>query len=224
MTVLIIDPDSSSLDPSAEWLREDGYHVIVARDGLSSLDVFLGHHPDAVFVDVSLSDAVAWEIVQRIRSVSIIPVIVVSATSDQLSLRKAFDLGVDGYVVKPSKRSELLERLAASRYLYGSDGHNGRMYQHARLTIDWRSRAARVEGKLVHLTATEFRLLSLLAKRRGRVLTHDQILCDVWGPNHLGDRHSVKLYVWYLRQKVEADPANPRWIVTKRGVGYSLVN
>jgi len=223
MTVLVIDPDSSSLDPSAEWLREDGYQVIVARDGLSSVDEFLSHHPDAVFVDLTLSDPVGWEIVQSIRGVSIIPVFVVSTAADQVSLRKAFDLGVDGYVVKPSKRSELLERLTAARHrMNGSDGHDGTTYDRGGPIIDWRRREVRVDGKLVHLTATEFRLLSLLAKRRGRVLTHDEILSDVWGPNHVGDRNSVKLYVWCIRQKVEAEPANPRWIVTKRGVGYCL--
>ena len=221
MTVLVIDPDSYWLELSANWLRQDGQRVIVASDGLSGLRQLFNHHPDAAVVDVTPSGTDGWDTVQRIREVSNMPVIVISARADQISLKKGFDLGVDGYIVKPFEQSELLERLAAVlRRVYSGNGHNGTIYQQDGLTIDWRSHEVRVEGKPIHLTATEFRLLSLLVERRGWVLTHDQILSHVWGSNHLGDRNNVKLCVWYLRQKIEASPAHPRWILTKRGIGY----
>ena len=221
MTVLFIDPDAYWLELAAHWLREDGHRVVVASDSLSGLRQLFNHHPDVAIVDVSPPSTDAWGTVQRIRELSNIPVIVVSTAADQVSLKKGFDLGVDGYVVKPFERSELMERLAAVlRRAYGGNGHNGTIYHQDGLAIDWRSHEVRVDDKPVHLTATEFRLLSLLVERRGWVLTHDQILSHVWGSNHLGDRNNVKLYVWYLRQKIEANPTHPRWIRTKRGIGY----
>jgi len=221
MTVLLIDADPYWVDLSAGWLREDGHRVIVANDGLSGLRQLFNHHPDAAIVDVSPSDSDGWDTVQRIRDVSHMPVIAISARADQVSLKKGFDLGVDGYIVKPFEQAELLERLAAVlRRVYGGNGHNGTVFQQDGLAVDWRSHEVLVDGKPIHLTATEFRLLSLLVERRGWVLTHDQILSHVWGSNHLGDRNNVKLYVWYLRQKLEANPSRPRWILTKRGIGY----
>ena len=226
MTVLMIDSDAYWLELCAGWLREDGHPVITASDGLSGLRHLFNHHPDAAIVDVSPSESGGWDTVQRIREVAHMPVIAISARADEVSLKKGFDLGVDGYIVKPFEQSELLERLnAVLRRVYngngnGRDGHNGSIFQQDGLAIDWRSHEVRVDDQPIELTATEFRLLSLLVERRGWVLTHDQILSHVWGSNHLGDRNNVKLYVWYLRQKIEADPAHPRWIRTKRGIGY----
>ncbi len=221
MTVLLIDPDSYWLELSASWLREDGHRVIVASDGLSGLRQLFNHHPDAAIVDVTPSESDRWDTVQRIREVSHMPVIAISGTADEVSLRKGFDLGVDGYIVKPFEQGDLLERLGAVlRRVYGGDGHNGTVYHQDGLSIDRRSHEVRVDDKPVPLTATEFRLLSLLVERRGCVLTHDQILSHVWGSNYLGDRNNVKLYVWYLRRKIEANPTDPRWIRTKRGIGY----
>jgi two-component system KDP operon response regulator KdpE len=223
MTALLIDPDSYWRELGANWLREDGYTVIVANDGFSGLRQLFNYHPDAAIVDVSPSGPDRWDTVRRVREVSNMPLIAISATADEVSLRKAFDLGVDGYIVKPFEQSELLERLGAVlRRVYHGNGHNGNgtVFHQDGLSIDWRSHEVRVDEQPIHLTATEFRLLSLLVERRGWVLTHDQILSQVWGSNHLGDRNNVKLYVWYLRQKIEANPAHPRWIRTKRGIGY----
>ena len=221
MTVLLIDADPYWSELAAGWLREGGHRVITAGDGLSGLRQLFDHHPDAAVVDVTHTDSDGWDTVRRIRDVSHMPVIAISARADQASLKKGFDLGVDGYIVKPFERAELLERLAAVlRRVFGGNGHNGTVYHQDGLAIDWRSHEVRVDDNPVHLTATEFRLLSLLVERRGWVLTHDQILSHVWGSNHLGDRNNVKLYVWYLRQKIEANPARPRWIRTKRGIGY----
>jgi DNA-binding response OmpR family regulator len=228
MTVLVVDSDSYWLELSASWLREDGHRVIVASDALSGLRQLFSHHPDAAIVDITPAGSDGWETVQRIREVSSMPVVVISARADQTSLKRGFDLGVDGFIVKPFEKSELLERLTAVlRRVYngngngnGHNGHSASIFQQEGLAIDWRSHEVRVDDEPIHLTATEFRLLSLLVERRGWVLTHDQILSHVWGSNHLGDRNNVKLYVWYLRQKIEANPAHPRWIRTKRGIGY----
>jgi two-component system KDP operon response regulator KdpE len=223
MTVLLVDSDPRWLDVGASSLRESGYRVVTASDGLSGLRQLFQHQPDAAVVDVPPSDTDGWDAVQRIREVSNIPVIVVSTRADQTSLKKGLDLGVDGYVVKPFERSELLERLAAALHrTYGGKASNGTLYVHDGLSIDWRSHEVRVGGEPVHVTATEFKLLSLLVTRRGWVLTHEQILSHVWGPNHLRAKDNVKLCVWCLRQKIEADPKRPRRILAKRGVGYSF--
>jgi CheY-like chemotaxis protein len=146
MTVLLIDPDTYWGELCASWLREDGHRVILAGDGLSGLRQLFNHHPDAAIVDVTPSGSDRWDTVQRIREVSNMPVIVISATADEVSLKKGFDLGVDGYIVKPFEQSELLERLAAVlRRVYNSNGHNGTIFHQDGLAIDWRSHEVRVD-------------------------------------------------------------------------------
>jgi len=230
MTILLVDSDPRWLDRGASSLRKSGYRVVTASDGLSGLRQLFQHQPDAAVVDVPPSDTDGWDGVQRIRDVSSIPVIVVSARADQVFLKKGLDLGVHGYVVKPFEESELVERLAAAlRHTYdgngnnGGNGRNGTLYEHDGLSIDWRSHEVRVEGERVHLTATEFKLLSLLVARRGWVLTHEQILSHIWGSDHMRDKGSVKLHAWNLRQKIEADPKCPRRIFARRGIGYWFV-
>ena len=221
MTILLVDSDPRWLDRGASSLRKSGYQVVAASDGLSGLRQLFQHQPDAAVVDVSPSNMDGWDAVQRIREVSNIPVVVTSARADEMSLKKGLDLGVDGYVAKPFEGSELVERLAAAlSRAYGGNGNNGTLYGHDGLSIDWRSHEVRVEGKPVHLTATEFRLLSLLVARPGWVLPHEQILSHIWGSNHMRDKGNVKLCAWNLRQKIEADPKCPRRILAKRGIGY----
>ena len=221
MTILLIDSDSRSLDDGARCLRESGYRVVTGSDGFSGLRQLFEHQPGAAVVDVPPSDMDGWDPVQRIRDASSIPVIVTSARADQVFLKKGLDLGVHGYVVKPFEGNELVERLAAAlRHTHNGNGRNGTLYEHDGLSIDWRSYEVRVEGKPVHLTATEFKLLSLLVARPGWVLTHEQILSHIWGSNHMRDKGNVKLCVWNLRQKVETDPKRPCRILARRGIGY----
>jgi two-component system KDP operon response regulator KdpE len=221
MTILLVDSDPRWLHRGASSLRESGYQVVTASDGLAGLRQLVQHQFDAAVVDVPPSDTGGWDAVQRIRDVSRIPVIVVSARADEVFLKKGLDLGVHGYVVKPFEGSELVERLAAAlRRTYDGNGSNGTLYEHDGLSIDWQGHEVRVEGKPVHLTATEFKLLSLLVARPGWVLTHEQILSHIWGSNHMRDKGNVKLCAWNLRQKIEADPKCPRRILAKRGIGY----
>ena len=221
MTILLVDSDPRWRDVSASSLRERGYRVVTTSDGISGLRQLFEHHPDAAVVDVPPSDTGGWDTVQRIRDVSRIPVIVVSARADEVFLKKGLDLGVHGYVVKPFEGSELVERVAvALRRAYDGNGSNGTLYEHDGLSIDWRSHEGRGEGKPVHLTATEFKLLSLLVARPGWVLTHEQILSHIWGSNHMRDKGNVKLCAWNLRRKIEDDPKCPRRILAKRGIGY----
>ena len=131
---------------------------------------------------------------------------------------------MDGFLVKPLDRRHLAERLEtlAGRGPGGKPGASW-LYEREGLRIDWRSCEVSVEGRPVELTGTEFRLLKLLVEHQGWVLSHDKILSEVWGPEYRGERDRVKLYVWYLRRKIEANPCKPGLILTKRGIGYSFV-
>ena len=155
-----------------------------------------------------------------------IPIILVASRANQSSLQKAFSLQLDGYLVKPVEAEELLARLAAVvRKTYNNySSPTSTIFRHEGLTIDWKRFEVRIDGRPVHLSVTEFKLLALLVERRGWVLTYDQILTHVWGPDYMGDKSKVKLYIWYLRRKLEAAPAQPRWIITKYGIGYTFTD
>lgn len=221
-TVLVVDASQDDLQSTVGYLEERGYQAIQVDDGASALRQLYSRHPDAVVIDVALRDGDGWSVVQRIREVTDIPVVVVSARADRSSLKKGFDLSVNGYLVKPFDGDELIDRLGT--LLSRSDGNGARpwFFQHEDLHVDWRSQRVKVDDNAVSLTATEFKLLSTLVEHRGWVLTHDQILNKVWGSNYIGERNNVKLYVWYLRRKIEKNPKRPRWILTRRGVGYQF--
>ena len=220
---LLIDGNPEHLGTVGKWLREAGYDCVTAEDGLSGLREFFYQRPDIVIVDLGVREMSGWQVVERIREVSNGPIIVTSAEASLTSLKTGFDLAVDGFFVKPLKKEELLGRLNLVRERNFNDGGEGRWtYRSDGLTINWRSCEVFAQGRPASLTGTQFKLLAYLVQHRGWVLSHDQILSHVWGPDCLGDRDQVKLYIWYLRQKIEKDPSDPRLIVTRRGLGYSF--
>lgn len=224
LLALVIDGDEAHLQVVAGWLQEGGYDVVSAEDGLSGLRQYFALHPDFVIIDLDVAEMPGWQVVERIREITDTPVLVTAVEADTANLKKGFDLSIDGFLLKPAKKDELLVRMDAIRDRNYGDGSKQRhIYQRNGLTIDWRSCEVYVRGQPVSLTGTEFKLLSYLVERRGWVLSHDQILNHVWGPDYVGDRDQVKLYVWYLRQKIEENGSKPSLIVTKRGLGYTFV-
>jgi two-component system KDP operon response regulator KdpE len=165
-----------------------------------------------------------WNVITRIRELSDTPIIVTGADATQEEMTRAFDLGAEGFLARPFAYKELLMRLnaLANRAPEGVDD-NKWVYKRNGLTVDLRSCEVFVHGNLVSLTGTEYRLLTYLIERRGWVLSHEQILSHVWGTDYIGEKDQVKLYVWYLRQKIENQPKEPKMIVTKRGLGYTFV-
>jgi two-component system KDP operon response regulator KdpE len=223
LLVLVIESDAAERGAIARAIAEEGYDVVVAEDGLGGLRQFFASHPDVVVLSLDVSDVSGWDLVERIRALAGTPIIVTAAQGTLEALQKGFDLQVDGFLVKPFAPKELAERLrTVSERLSGSAADQRWLFQHNGLMIDWRSCDVFVEGEPVALTGTEYRLLRYLVEHRGWVLSHDQILSEVWGPEYAGERERVKLYVWYLRQKLEDDPRHPRLIVTKRGLGYAF--
>ena len=224
LLVLVIESDAAERAAIARTVEEQGYDVALAEDGLAGLRQFFGSHPDVVVLSLDVTDVSGWELVERIRALAGTPIIVTAAEGTLEALQKGFDLQVDGFLVRPFEPKELIARLnAVSERLSGAAGQQRWLFQRNGLMIDWRSCDVFVEGEPVALTGTEYRLLQYMVEHRGWVLSHDQILNEVWGPEYAGERDRVKLYVWYLRQKLEEDPKQPRLIVTKRGLGYAFV-
>lgn len=221
--VLLIDSDSEELGRLSSHLRHNGIEMFEASNGLSGLREFFNVHPDIVVVDLDVTEMTGWQVIGRIRELSDVPVVVIASQATNEHVSKAFQLGVDGFLARPFDPGDLLARLNAIQNR-GADADEKRwVYQRNGLTVDLRSCEVFVHGESVSLTGTEYRLLTYLIERRGWVVSHDQILNSVWGADYLGERDQVKLYVWYLRRKIENDPRKPKMIVTKRGLGYTFV-
>jgi two-component system KDP operon response regulator KdpE len=221
--VLLADRQRDDLSRMSDWLEAEGYRTSLAEDGLSALRQFFGLHPDIVIVDTAVRDMSGWEVIERIREIGDTPVIVISSDVSEDATSRALRLNVDGFLLKPLDPKELTLRVNAIRDGRKEPDVSRWVYRHNGLVIDRRSCEVLVGGKPVDLTGTEYRLLAYLVDRRGWVVSHDQILANVWGENHAGERNQVKLYMWYLRRKLEEDPKNPKLIKTKRGLGYCFV-
>lgn len=220
--VLLIDSNRAELDRLSTYLRRKGIETFEAEDGLSGLREFFNVHPDMVVVDLGVGEMSGWQVVTRIRELSDIPVVVVAGQATNEHVSKAFELNVDGFLTRPFEPTDLFARLNAIQSRNDSDEKRW-VYQRNGLTVDFRSCEVFVHGQPVQLTGTEYRLLTYLIERRGWVVSHDQILNHVWGSDYVGEKDQVKLYIWYLRRKIEEDPRQPRNIVTRRGLGYTFV-
>ena len=206
-------------------LTEDGYQVRVANDGIKGLRLAFDFRPDLVLLDVMMPGMDGWTMLRRLREFSDVPVIMLTALGGDESLVHGLDSGADDYLTKPFSMTELKARLravlrrAASR---ASQESRSLQFDGGQLVIDPPSQQVLVRGEVVDLTPTEYRLLLCLAYNAGRLLTTNQILENVWGPGYEDSEANVKLYIWYLRRKIEQDPGNPRYILTRRGGGYYL--
>jgi two-component system KDP operon response regulator KdpE len=204
-------------------LEREGFHVIEALDGEESLQRLRDDLPDLVLLDVGLPEMDGFEVLKLIREVSRVPVIMVTVRSDEHDRIRGLELGADDYVTKPFSPAELAARIrAVLRRAGGTPETSGVVRVDDRLSIDFDEREVIVEGRRIPLRPTEYRLLYHLVQNAGRTLPYETILRRVWGPEYRDEIHYVHLYVTYLRQKIEPDPQNPRYILTKRGVGYSF--
>ena len=221
LQVLVVESDREQQMNVARIVEEAGHDALVCDSG-KGFGHFHRSRPDAVIVGLD-SGGDAWQLVARIRDASNVPIFVCAVRITNDTLHKCFDLRADGFLLKPFTKDDLVRRFEAigNRALYGTRA--SRCYERNGLLIDWPSCTVSVGGKPVELTGTEFRLLKYLVEHKGWVLSHDQILSEVWGPEYRGEKDRLKLYVWYLRRKIESDPCKPGLIVTKRGLGYSFV-
>jgi two-component system KDP operon response regulator KdpE len=225
--ILLVDDAQDMAAVLGRVLRGEGYEVQLAYDGSSGLRAAFDFRPDLVVMDVLMPEMDGWTMLERLRKFSNVPVIMLTAVSGEESMVRGLDRGADDYLTKPFSMIELKARVRAIlRRAAKSPAYEDRIlrFDGGQLVIDPAAQRVTVRGELVDLTATEFRLLRCLAFNAGRVLAVEEILEEVWGLGYQDSPDNVKLYVWYLRRKIEADPANPRYVLTQRGAGYYLAN
>ena len=223
--LLLIDDDERLTSAVALYMRRQGYELDIAHDGPRGLEHFVKSRPDLVVLDVMMPEMDGWEVCRRIRERSNVPIIMLTARTDENDRVLGLRLGADDYVAKPFSLKELEARIEAvlRRARMEPPTEDDVLYDDGRLKIEKAAMQVTLEDEPLNLTATERRLLFTLAEHAGRVLSADQILRQVWGPEYAGQADYVKLYVWRVRQKVEPDPSDPSYIQTERGLGYRFV-
>lgn len=223
--ILVIDDDPAFLRLTAHHLELGGYEVLTAQGGQAGLQAVIHEQPDLVILDIIMPDMDGFEICQRIRNLTDVPIIMLTARHKEEDIIRGLDLGADDYVVKPCRMNVLLARVKATLRrsqisMTAAELHN---YHDDWLSIDLVNRVVEVNGQRVRLSATEFNLLSLLLKYAGRVVESYQILQQVWGPEYEEEVAYVRVYVSHLRQKIEPDPSEPTYIQTERQAGYRFL-
>ena len=224
--LLLIEDDPQIRRFLATALEAHGYALASAPCGNEGLALAATRQPDIFIVDLGLPDISGLDVIQRLREWSARPIIVLSARGGESDKIAALDLGADDYLTKPFGIGELLARLrVAERHLAGRSGAAGDAeIRIGNVMIDLAAHRVRRDGVDIHLTPIEYQLLTTLAKHRGKLLTHRQLLREVWGAAHVESPQYLRIYMRALRRKIEDDPARPRWLVTEIGVGYRLAD
>lgn len=224
--ILVVDDEKGLVRIIRLNLEHDGFEVVEANNGTQAIEKLRTSLPDLVLLDVMMPDMDGFTVLKSIREVGSTPVIMLTAKGEEDDRVKGLELGADDYVTKPFSPRELTSRIRAvlRRGSINEEDGTGKIVVDDRLTIDFDRHEVWVEGELVKLRPTEYRLLYHLVQNAGWVLTHDQILTKVWGYEYENEPHYVRLYINYLRKKLEKDPANPQYILTERGVGYRFVD
>jgi len=220
--ILVIDDDTEFLELTRVWLQNAAFDVFVAADGIQGLKNLYTIRPNLVLLDVNMPEIDGWEVCRRIRYMCDTPVLMVTVNGQKADLLRGFGLGADDYLVKPVHFKEVVARIRAilKRVNLSEGDYLPESFHNGEIEVNWKNHQVRIRGQQVKLTPTEFKLLSCLIKSRNLVVTHDQILEKIWGYDYICDKSFVKLYVRYLRKKIEKDPGNPRYILTERGIGY----
>jgi two-component system KDP operon response regulator KdpE len=221
-TVLVVDDEPQIVRALRINLTARGYRVITAHDGTAALRAVAETKPDVVVLDLGLPDMDGNEVIAGLRGWTTVPIIVLSARGDSADKVQALDAGADDYVTKPFGMDELLARLRAAvrrSAVSTSDGVEA-VIETASFSIDLVAKKVRRDGKEVHLTKTEWGVLELLARNRGRLVAQKQLLNEVWGPSYETESHYLRVYLAQLRRKLEPEPSRPRHLLTEPGMGY----
>jgi two-component system KDP operon response regulator KdpE len=222
--VLLIEDEQGIRRFLRVTLSNHGYRVTESASAEEGLDKAAAERPDLILLDLGLPDRDGLGVIKEIREWSKTPVVVLSARDAEQSKVAALDLGADDYLTKPFSAGELLARLrVALRHALQADGPDPPVFVAGDLRVDLARRLVHIAEKEVHLTPIEYNLLAALVKHAGKVLTHRQLLNAAWGPEYGYEAHYLRVYMAQLRRKIEADPANPRYLRTETGVGYRLV-
>ncbi len=219
--ILLIEDDGYISKFITASMQKDGYHVLTAPDAAQGLLLFSSHHPEIVLLDLGLPDRDGLEVIRTLRQSSDVPILVVSARGQEKDKIEALDLGANDYITKPFYMGELMARVRVIERMLDRTlrPDSDETFSCGDLTVEYDRRRVTVEGKEVHLTPIEYKLLCLLILNRGKVLTHSHILKQIWGYDS-GDTKSIRAFMASLRRKIEKTPASPRYILTEIGVGY----
>ncbi len=220
--VLVIDDEIQIRRLLKINLEAAGYRVYEAATGEAGVAEAAQRRPDIVVLDLGLPDMDGVTVLKRIREWSSVPVVVLSVRDREDDKIAALDNGADDYLTKPFSTGELLARLRVAQR-HARPSPDEAVFRTDRLEVDLTARAVKVEGKQIKLTATEYALLQLFVRHAGKVLTHRQILKEVWGPNYVEQTHYLRVYMTHLREKLERNPSTPELLVTESGVGYRLM-
>ncbi len=222
--ILIIEDDKNILNFLSISLKTNGYQYETACSGVAGISAFLNEQPDLVLLDLGLPDMDGLAVLAQIRRSSEVPILVVSARGQEKEKVEALDGGADDYLTKPFHIGELLARIRVALRKAQPKIVKNELFTLDTLTIDFTKRKVWVEGKEVHLTPMEYKLLALLVQYSGRVLTHGFIIKEVWGYQEEADSQSLRVFMANIRRKIERDTTNPRFILTEIGVGYRFVD
>jgi DNA-binding response OmpR family regulator len=224
--ILVVDDEERMVRFIRLNLEHDGFRVSEAFNGNQAINKIRSNLPDLVLLDVMLPDIDGFEVLRIIREVTSVPVIMLTAKGEEDDRVRGLELGADDYITKPFSPRELSSRVRAvlRRTETSGPSTHGLIEVDDRLKIDFDRREVWVEGELVKLRPTEYRLLYHLVQNAGWVISHDQLLAKVWGYEYRDEPHYVRLYINYLRKKLEKDPSNPKYILTERGIGYRFID
>lgn len=220
-TILVVDDEPQIARTLRINLTARGYDVLVAHDGATALRAATDRKPDLIVLDLGLPDIDGTTVIERLRRWTTTPIVVLSARTDATDKVRALDAGADDYVTKPFGMDELLARLrAAIRRTTSVPGSEESTVETDTFTIDLAAKKVHRGGDMVHLTPTEWGILEILVRDKGKLIPQKQLLREVWGPEHQSQTHYLRVYLAQLRRKLEPDPARPRHLITEPGLGY----
>ena len=224
--VLVVDDETRMINFMRMNLELEGCRVLSATNGRDAIDQVREELPDVILLDIMMPGMDGFETLRRLREFSQAPVLILTAKDDEEDRIRGLELGADDYVGKPFSHRELVSRIRAvlRRHYAAPPTPQTSVQVDERLTIDFARREVLVNGERINLRPTEYRLLYHLVQNAGYVMTHEMLLSRVWGPEYRDETHYLRLYVTYLRQKIEEDPADPQYILTERGTGYRFVD
>ncbi len=221
--ILLVEDEENLRSLVKLWLERAGYVCTDVANGRAALRLFYETHPDLVLLDLSLPEMDGWQLCERIREVSQVPIIMVTAMGEEAAKVRGLQMGADDYITKPFGFPELLARVeAVLRRTTRSNSQSHDVYRHGDLVLDPRAHHATLAGADLKLTPTEYRLLAFLMQHPGQLLTHRQILEGVWGEAYIGDIDSLRIYIRNIRKKLETEPGK-QYITTEHSLGYRFV-
>ncbi len=227
LSILLVEDEKNICDFISTSLSAQDYRISTAHTGKEALPIITSQCPDLILLDLGLPDMDGMEIIRQVRTRFSVPIIVLSACTQEQEKVRALDLGADDYLTKPIGTSELLARIRTALRHSNRLNTDSPLYKrpfHAKgLTIDFEKHLVSVDGKDVHLTQIEFKIISLLAQNSGRVMTYDTIISNIWGPYADDDNSILRVNMAHIRRKLEQNPAEPQYVFTEIGIGYRMI-